>query len=111
MATYPMPKCGLSFGTSREKLDSLKLERTTAGTLRGRSMWATPKHRYSLIHAKCTLSEADALESSYDTNRASNSMTFVWTESGATITARWVSFRRVPLGKSLSRVEAVLETV
>lgn len=111
MATYPMPKCGLSLGTAREKLDALKMERTTSGALRGRSMWTTPKHRYSLVHASCTLTETDALESSYDTNRASNSMTFTWKESGATITARWVSFRRVPLGKTLSRVETVLETV
>ncbi len=111
MATYPMPVCNLTLGTAREKIDGLKLSRTTSGALRGRSLWTTPKHRYTLMHAKCTLAEADALEASYDTNRASASMTFTWKESGATITARWVSFRRLPIGRFNSRCESVLETV
>lgn len=111
MATYPMPACGLTVGSSREKLDSLQLQRSTSGALRGRSFWTTPKHRYSLIHATCSVAEADALENSYDTNRAANSMTFVWKESGATITARWISFQRSALGKYRVRVATVLETI
>lgn len=111
MATYPMPACGLSQGTGRELIDGLQLQRSTSGALRGRSLWTTPRHRYTLVHATCTLTETDALESSYTSNRAANSMTFTWKESGSTITARWVSFQRAPIGKFKSRVTAVLETL
>lgn len=111
MATYPMPACGLSLGTAREKIDSLQLQRSTSGALRGRSFWTTPKHRYTLQHAACSIAEADALETSYDTNRAANSMTFTWKESGATITARWISFQRSAIGKLRVRVTTILETV
>ena len=111
MAVYPMPKCGISAGTSRETIDALQLERTTSGSLRGRSYWTAPKHRYELKHAACSIAEADALEASYAANRAANSMTFVWVESGATITARWVAFKRAALGRLRVSVETVLETI
>lgn len=111
MAVYPMPACGLSAGSSRESIDAIQLQRTTSGTLRGRSFWTTPKHRYMLQHAACSVAEADALEASYGANRAANSMTFVWKESGATITARWISFQRVAIGKFRVRFVATMETV
>ena len=111
MAVYPMPICGLSEGSTRESIDAIQLQRTTAGTLRGRSFWTTPKHRYTLRHASCSVAEADALETSYNDNRAANSMTFVWKESGATITARWISFRRDPIGKFRVQFISAMETV
>ena len=111
MATYPMPKCGLTVGSRVDTIDALKLSRTEAGTLRGVSLWPTPKKRYTLVHAACSVAEADALDTSYATNRASDTVDFTWKESGATVTARWVSVKRNAIGKFRVSVESVLETV
>ena len=111
MATYPMPKCGLTVGSDVETLDALKLSRTEAGTLRGVSLWPTPKKRYTLVHASCSVAEADALDASYATNRASATVDFTWKESGTTVTARWVSVKRRAIGKFRVSVQSVLETV
>lgn len=111
MAVYPMPKCGITLGSRDDKIDALKLTRTEAGTLRGVSLWTTPKKRYTLLHSSCSVAEADAIEGSYDGNRASATVSFTWKESGATITARWVSFKRTSLGKYRVSVESVFETV
>ena len=111
MATYPMPKCGLTVGSRVDTIDALKLSRTEAGTLRGVSLWPTPKKRYTLIHAACSVAEADALDSSYATNRASSSVDFTWKESGSTVTARWISVKRSAIGRFRVTVESVLEAV
>ena len=89
MAAYPMPRVGLSRGSDDYQIDSLRTIRLGGGSLYGVAL-PVVKRGYTLAHSSCSYAEMEAIRTSYETNRAAATITFVWKRDGATKTTRWV---------------------
>lgn len=75
--------------SKRQKLDDLRIDRSTSGSAHGRALYTATKFRYTVAHV-LTRTEAAALETHYDSNRAV-SFAFTWKLDLSTATVLYES--------------------
>lgn len=92
MATYP--SIPFTEGSEQQAIDSVLIDRTAAGTGRARALFTSAKKALRAVHRNISAADKDALQSFYNTNRATTN-TVTWTD-GQSYTVLLVSLRSEP---------------
>jgi len=83
MALLPTPACGQSDTSTEETLDDVQLSRATNGSLKGRSLYASPKKKFSVNFEAVEDAEKITFDTFYNTNR-NLVITFTWSANATT---------------------------